>query len=119
MKLKIQDMQNILAANIYDKPFPTKTSYQIARLAKTLSAETATFEAEKQKLIEKHSGVLNEDKTQYVFSTENGPGFSKDMTDLLNSEVEVSFEPLPLEAFGDVKLTPNDLSFLSSIVAEA
>jgi hypothetical protein len=116
MKLKIQEIQSILGSTIYDKVFPTKTSYQISRLAKVLIAEMATFDTERQKLIEKFNGVLNDDKTQFVFSPEDGPGFTAAMTELLTTEIEVPFEPLPLAAFGDVKLTPNDLSQIEPLI---
>lgn len=117
MKLKIQEIQSILGSTIYGKELPTRTSYQFSRLAKMLAPEIANFDTERQKLIVKFNGVLTEDKTKFVFAPEDGPKFTAAITELLTTEVEVPFEPLPLTAFGDVKLTPNDLSLIEPLIA--
>ena len=118
MKLKIQQIQGILSANIYDKPFPARASFSLARLAKTLTAELTIFDTERQKLIEKHNGTLNEDQTQYIFSGDDSTAFAKDMTELLETEIEVSFEPMSIEALGDVTLSPNDLTLIDPLLQD-
>ena len=118
MKLKLKDIQNILNANIYDKAFPIKTSYALSRLAKVLTSELATFDAQRQKLIEKYEGALNEDKTLYTFTQENSEAFAREISELTEMEIEVPFEPLTLDSFGSVNLTPNDLVLIGSLIQE-
>lgn len=118
MKIKLSDMQGILGSSIYNKALPVKTSFALSRLVKKLSSELQTFEDERQKLIEKYEGKISEDGSQYTFTPENMKEFSKEVSDLLACEIDVAFEPLTLESFGNVDLTPNDLLMIAPLMKD-
>ena len=115
MELTLQEARSIANSTIFSKELPVRVSYRFARLGRALVEELKVIEEQRQKLITLHEGVLSEDKTQFSFSADHAEGFKADMDALLGLTIDVPFEPMFVEALGEVILTPNELIDLAPL----
>ena len=118
MKIKISDMQGVLTSSVFNRQLPVKTSYALAKIGKLFNEELKTFEEQRMKVIEKYEGKLVEDGSKFEFSDGNRELVDKEIKELWEMEVEMAVEPISISAFGNVELTPNDISLLSPIVVD-
>jgi len=116
MKLTLQQAQNISNSPIFGKSLPIQVSYKFSKLGKALVEELKLVEEHRQKLIQQCEGTLTEDKSQYKFSEEQGKKFQTEMQSLLETPIEVPFEPISLAALGDVALSPNELLGIEPLI---
>lgn len=117
MKITIRQAQNISNSPIFGKTLPVSVSYKFAKLGKALIEELKMVNEHRHKLIENCGGVLKEDKTQFTFSNlDDASKFQTEINELLDIEIEVPFEPVPVDKLGSIELTPNELLMLEPIL---
>jgi hypothetical protein len=95
---------------------PIAIAYKISKALKVIASELTDLEEARQKLVQKY-GVENEGNV--VVTEENINAFVEELNPLLQEEVEIPFEPIPVESLPDsVNLTPLQLSQLSFFITE-
>ena len=75
---------------------PAKTAYQIARNMKLINAELDEFNKARSSLITDKYGVRSEDGDSFQVPPKNVEKFTKEMTDLLNMEINLDIYPVEL-----------------------
>lgn len=109
--MKVLDIVN--AKPIFEKllliKLPIKLCYRINKIIQQIDTEYTCFEKSRHQLI-LELGEKNENGTTTVLP-DNEEKFYSSMNELLNEEVVINFQPLPLDAFPDtLELTPQQLN---------
>ena len=120
MQLSLLQAQQIISSPIFGlKTLPTKVSYRFGKLATKIQAELKDFDKARQELIESCHGILSEDKTNFTFSPDDAPVFSKGVQELFDETFELeSVWPMPIDMLGNVELSPADLLTLEPLFSE-
>lgn len=123
MKLTLNEAMVMVQSlpKIMDKEVPAKTAYWMSRATDQLQSELRPFEKARFKLIEKYatkddSGELVKTGDQYEIL--DMPGFEKEFAELAGQEIEIKYEPIPVDHLGDIKLTPRDLLGLGRLLRD-
>lgn len=91
------------------------TAFKIARLVRELDKEMQTFNDERQKLFQKYAekdenGELIVDENNLIkFPPENVQTINDELNALLETELEINADKLPLSAADQFELTPQDM----------
>jgi len=105
MKVKLETVLNSIQAlrKIAAEPLPVKYGYRISKILKAVENEMQIFDNLRIALVQR----LGEEKEggEYVVKPENQDEFTKELTELLNQEIELNCEKIQLDWIGDVKLT--------------
>jgi len=100
VKVKLFEVYN--SVPVMNKVLETSVSaslaYHLTKLLKTLNEEMKTI------------GEKNDKEESLVVSEENKAKFMSEFSDLLNSEIELSWEQLSVEKMEGLQLTVNDMS---------
>lgn len=105
--LEIKSLESSLS-KIFDKDINVKTAYRLGKLLKRLSEEMSVMEAGRIKLVNKY-GAENEETKQVTVPQEKTADFYKEFNELMRMEVEIDFEPISLDALGDIQLSAADI----------
>jgi hypothetical protein len=123
MKVTFGEIPEIIAG-LRDLPeLPTKPAYWLGRFSSKLKKEYGNFEKERYELVRKHAvkdpegKIISDPKTGQAKLTDR-EAFKVDYEKLVAQEVEVTFDPVKLDALGNVKLKPDTLSKLEKIIVE-
>ena len=112
--IRLNDILNSIPIfrNISNQPLPIKIAYQVARLIRELDKESTTFDESRRKIIEKYaerdeSGEykLTEDGN-IIIKPEDIEMCNREMTELLETSIEINVEPLNINNFTATELTP-------------
>lgn len=117
MKLLMQDIFLVKdpLTKLIQKDMPIKCAVKLKRLVKKLEEELKIFDEARMDLFKKY-GEEQEDQ-KIMVKEENAPEFNKEFNDLASIEIEVDFEPISVEDFGDkVDISANDLISLEKII---
>ena len=104
------------------KPLKARTAYAVAKLLKAADAEMNTFNETRMTLIRKYgvkdeNGELEEDENKNVrVMPEYIEAFTKELNELLNTEVEFNANKIKLEDLGDIDFTPNEMVQLEEFI---
>ena len=119
MKLQLGELRLIMDGlpKVIQEKLPVKTSYWLQRALRDISKEFMTFEQTRQKLINEHGkryekdkkdkkGQVIEKKGELIikgnqFIMKDQKAFDKDYEELAEQEIEIKFEPIPIEKFED------------------
>jgi len=91
---------------------PIATAIAVLKICKDTADHVQVFQKKQRDLFEKH-GKQDEEKDQLVIPKEDAEKFQKIMQKLMDTPVELDFKTLPIESFGDVKLTVSEVSQIS------
>lgn len=110
MKMTLAEIKSIeeSLAKLFDKELNIKIAYKLSSLLKKLSGEVKLLEENRVKLVQKH-GKKDEETQQVTVAPESAEAFYKEFSELMQIEVELDFEPIPLDAFGDITLSASDI----------
>jgi len=116
MKLKIKEILDGLAIlqKISGFSLPAKVSYNIMKNMKKIEHELKPFEESRFQLIHKYGKEGDDGKTSVT--EENMPNFFKDITSILDEDIEVDIRQIKIEQIEEVKLTPNEMQFIDFII---
>ena len=121
---------------LQDLPF--KIQYRFIRLLEAADSELKRFQTLQRKMFDKWGElekvpVLNEDGTPKIdennepvmkdtgnmhIKPENFQEYNKEINELLNEEVEVWYEPIPIEELDDVKLNKMDYDMIKPFLLD-
>ncbi len=97
--LKIANGMNSLKF-LSEQVLPAKTSLRVAKILNIVSGEMELVEQTRRKLIVQYN--LEKEETQ---NADNIKGFQKDMASVLEEEIEIPFEPIPINELGSIHLS--------------
>lgn len=119
MKITLAEAKSLETslAKIFDKDVNIKVAYRLGKLLKKLSEEMKTLEESRVKLVQKH-GEENEETKQFSVPPTKTQEFYKEFNELMQCEIEIDFDPIPLELFGDIKLSASDVLRLDGKVIQ-
>lgn len=115
---------NEIMGKIMEKPFPATMTFKIARLARELAKEVQTFEEARVKIAEKYgkkndNGILDVSEDGKVsIPTEFINDCNREFNELINSEIEINANKIPLSAFENIELTPREMMLIEPIIDE-
>ena len=117
IKVKLNDIVNATETfnKIMRQSFKGSLAFKIARLARELDKEMQTFNTERQKIIQKYGekdengelivdekGLINFDKT-------NLKEINEEFNSLLNTELEINADKLPMDSIDNFEITPQEM----------
>ena len=91
-----------------------KTSYRVSKILRKVIAELKTLEDERQKLIKKYA--VADDKGIKKVPDDKMEEFNKDWASLLEMEVKMDIELIPLDMLEGVKLSAKEMMDLDEII---
>lgn len=104
------------------KSLKAKVAFQVSRLLKEADKEVKEFNDTRIKLINKYgekdeTGELKVDETGNCrIPPESMTEFNNEMSELLNSEIEINANKLNFDDLGDVEFTPSEVIVLEPFV---
>lgn len=115
--VKLNDVINATDtfSKIIQQPFKGSLAFKIARLVRELEKEMQTFNTERQKLLTRY---CVKDENNELITAENGTvqiipdkvdAFNEEFDSLLNTELEINADKLPINAIDDFELTPQEM----------
>jgi len=114
MKITLAEIKTLETSlsKIFEKDLNIKIAYRLGQLLKRLSEEMKTLEEHRVELVKKH-GTVDEETKQVSVAPENTPAFYKELGELMNIDIDIPFEAIPLADFGDIELSAADVLKLS------
>lgn len=117
VKIKFGSLREIIAGlnELMDKELPIKAAYWTGKLGKMIHHEFIAFEDIRIKIVQKYAVKNNknefviesdEDNNKQEYKLADTDAFNKEYKELLNTEIDIDFSPIPMSMFGDVKLSP-------------
>lgn len=124
MELKNSDALSafaVLVELVDREEIPFKPSYWIGRAVAQIEPEIRKFEDDRIKLIKKHS-ELDEDGNPISendhYKIADKEGFAEEYQWLLDRTFEIKYEPISIDDFGDVAITPRKVMALGRLIKE-
>ena len=110
---EIRGMKDPLV-NLIDKQIPIKTAWKLNRLVKSLDKELGEIEEFRVGLVKKFGE--EGDDGNFSVPKDKMELFIDEFNELLNTEIDVEFEPIDIEVFGDINISAKDLMLLEKII---
>jgi len=114
MKIKLGDLKVAMEGFqvLAEKDLPVKIAYWVGKTIKKLGSEFRDLEEGRQKLCVKHckkdeakNPVLKTDEAgKQIYNIPNMEAFNVELMELYNMEVDINFNPIPLDQIADVKI---------------
>lgn len=110
--VKLGELREIIEGlnEVMSKELPIKPAYWLGKLAKKVQAEVHDFEESRLRLVQKYA--LRGEDGQPIVGADNKyrfadtDAFNAEFSELTETETTIDFSPIPINAFGDVKLSP-------------
>ena len=132
MKIKLLELKGIETGlqKLIDKELNIRVAYRIGKLLKVVTDETASLEDSRNKLIQKYGETIEATDASQVegqppfpqgqqriqVKPENQQKFYNELSELLQEEVEISFEQISLNDLEGVILSPKDMFLLDPVI---
>lgn len=126
IKVTLNDIVNTTETfnKIMQQSFKGSLAFKIARLARELDKEMKTFNDERQKIIQKYgekdeNGELKTDDNGNVkFEIDKLDEINEEFNALLNNQLEINAELLPMDKIDDFNITPQEMLNLEKFFTE-
>lgn len=121
MKVRMADLLRVRKPllSMLDQPAPVKMSWEFGRLWNAVADYYENFDNAHMMLLSKY-GDKSDDSNVIEVSEERKEHFEKDLGELLNMEVDIEFEPIPVnilrECTNDIHMTPLDMSMFMPFI---
>lgn len=123
VKVKLLDIVNSREAlsTLMNEKLPMVVSYKLAKIFKIVAPELDLLEQQRQKMIRELGEPLSEDEENGAWKVkkENEKEFQKQFEELLQEEVELDFDPVPVSIFDalddKVSIAPMELAKIAFI----
>jgi hypothetical protein len=117
MKIKLAEIKMIEGSlkKVVDKDLPIQLAYRFGKFLKSLNIELQNIEEQRIKLIKKYA-VQPQQGQEIKVADGKEPDFYNEFNQLLQQEVNIDFDPIPLAAFGDISLSAIDIYHLDKII---
>jgi len=119
MKIKLSEIlaSKEALSKILDQELPIKTSFKLTKLVKFLDPELKNIEDHRIKLIKKY-GEETEEGEVAVKGIDNIRQFNTEFSSLLDEEIEIDFEPIPIDSLEKVVLNAADVMRIEKFVLQ-
>lgn len=124
--MTIRDLLSIIPVlkELLEKPFKGAIAFKLARLVRELDKESSLFEFSRQKIAEKYG--LRDENNNLIADEEGNIKLQQDkinlcneeMMNLLNTEITISADKIPMSAFEDIEITPTQAIIISSLIED-
>lgn len=100
---------------IIQQPFNGSLAFKIARLARELNKEMDTFNEQRRKIIDQYcvkdenGNLVSDDNGNVQIIPEKIQDFNNDFTNLLNTEVEINADKLPMDKIDSFEISPQQM----------
>ena len=92
---------------------PVKVSYRLSKGIKALNRELEDYEEKRVAILKKYS---TEKEGQWEVDKDKLPDFTKEMTELMNIEIDINAEPVNLSLIQEIKVSALDLENLAKFI---
>jgi hypothetical protein len=118
MKVKLLEIYSSVSVmnKLLDAELPASVAFQLTKLLKNLNDEIKVIEEQRVKLVSKH-GETTENQGVTVSET-NKEAFLKEFGELLDTEIELNWTPVPVSKFDSVNMSANDLLKIAFLFSE-
>ncbi len=121
MKVTVNNLLNAQEAlkKLASAQVPAKTAYRMKRLFDVIIAELKRFDEVKNELVKKYADTQTEEEIKAkapLRVTEKMEGFKQELTELLESEVELAAQQIDFSQIEKIELTVAELSALESFI---
>ena len=124
INVKISDLLNGAETlqKLSQKDFKAKLAWSIARLLKAAEAEIQSFNETRMNLIKKcgekdeNGELITDDKGNCKIRPEEIDSFTKELNELINTEVEINANKINMNLLEDIDFTPADMAILEPFV---
>ena len=109
--------------SLMNEPLPSRVAFQVAKLAQNMATEYKCFEDTRLKLIQEYGEkdengeLLIDSNNQYKISSNRVQEFSKEIEDLMSSNVELVNSQINIDDL-NCDLTPNEMINLMPFLEE-
>ncbi len=114
MKLKLRTLFEAQRAiqNLLNEKLPVKAAYRVQKAIRLIGEELKDFEAVRLDLAKKFADGADE------VPEEKRPEFNAAIDAVLDEEVEIKIEPIPLSLLGETNLSIRDVLLLEFLLLE-
>ena len=102
--------------------FPVKTSYRVKKLVDLFNKELKVFTEVRQELFEKYGEMVKDENRintgEMRIKDEYLDKYTREINELLDTEIEVNFTSLKISELGDVSITPMSLVLLDWLIED-
>lgn len=124
IKVKISDLLNSTETlqKLSQKDFKAKLAWSISRLLKAAETELQAFNDTRMTLIKKcgekdaNGELITDEKGNCKILPEDIDSFSKELNELVESEVEINANKIKMDLLEDIDFTPSDMAALEPFV---
>lgn len=106
------------------KELPAKVAFATARISEQLSSEYSMFEKTRDKIFQKYceydeNGNLKMgENNEIVVKNGDEAAFNQEVTDLLDTKVEINASPIALDSLGELNFKPAQMLAMKSFIEE-
>jgi hypothetical protein len=97
--------------------FPAKTAYKIAKIAAECEREVGHIETQRRAILARFDEAQN-GAGDWRMDAEKMKAFSQEYQEMLDLNVTISGDQLPLADFGDAMISPRDMMALSWLIQD-
>ena len=117
-KIKLSVLVNSKEAlqRLIEKELPVKTAFKLNRFIKAVEPELNNFEEQRVKLVKKYG--KEDEKGNITVTSDNVEAFISELNDLLEIDVDIKFETISIDAFGDTTIPTKDIFLLDYLIKE-
>lgn len=108
---------------IVEVPFPAKQAFFLSRLTKKLDAEMENFNECRKNLLLKYAmkdengkPIIENDSVRLEQDSALQAAFQQESADLLNAEITLDIEPIPLDWLENATLTPQEMATIETFI---
>jgi hypothetical protein len=102
----------------HDERLPAGVAFKLARINRQLTAEHGVYEEQRGELV-KQFGELDEEQQLWTVTQENVDAYRKENQELLDTDIKLDIDPVPVSEFGEHLFSLQVMSALLPILAEA
>lgn len=107
---------------LIEKDLPVKSGIKLRRLLKLFIDEMKVVNDQRIAVFKKHEIPIKDNRYDLaVLGTRDRDAqeaFEKDYTDLMDSEIELNWEPIKSEELGDISISPKCLTMLDDFIKD-
>ena len=121
MKIKLEKLKIIkkFLSKLLDKELDVIVAYKISKLVKQTTQDLTILEENRIKLVRKYSSKEPSKDGTVSVDVDKQMDFHNEYRKLLEQEIKVDFNPIPMDKLGDIKLTPIDVLALEDVVLKS
>ena len=123
VKIKVGEIRFLINGlkKIIDKELPVRTAYKLSKITQAVNNEFNALEVARGNLIKKYA--KKDEKTEdprgeIKVDPEKEQEFFKEFATLLEEDVEIDIDTIPLNDLGNISLTTADMLSLQKIIKE-